>query len=253
MYRFLAVFVSVFAVLLFASPVFAAKNDEALSILSHLYVTNGQLPVNDIVIEYEEMSSDADAPMQLSSKDKLYFKKPVKIRVDSIMVDPGSVNDGKNLIIIRDGVNAWLYLSSGQYPVKKQLDEQASPFCLPFGLTHYPKDLEKEYMVEGKESVDGVGAVKVSITDSTAQQFVWIDTSRWVPLKFQSTTKDGNKETTKMTLYKNIGQTKDGRYFPMRLERYVDGRLTNLIVYKGLVVNAGLSDDLFSPLNKLLQ
>ncbi len=241
--------------LLMALPVYAAKNDQALMLISHLYITQGQLPVNDIVIEYEQMSSDGSATgMALSSKDKVYFKQPYKIRLDSILVDPGNVNDGKNLIIIRDGLNAWLYLSTGQYPVKKKLDEPSPPLCLPFGLTHYPQDRDKTYTIAGKESIDGVSATRVDIDSPSGEKTsVWIDTTRWVPLKQLITQKEKNKEVRKMVLYKEIGKTRDGRYFPMRLEKYIDNNLTSLILYKALQVNTGLEENLFAPLEKLLK
>lgn len=240
-------------ILLLYLPGFASQNDQALVYLNRLYCPKGQPPVSDIVVEYEEMSSDGRSAMSLSSKDKIYFKSPYKIRLDSILVDPGNVNDGKNLIIIRDGLNAWLYLSTGQYPVKKQLDQPSPPLCLPFGLTHYPQDLNKNYTVKGKETVDGVPAVRIDITGGDSKASVWIDTSKQVPVKQELVSKHKGKEVKKMVLYKNIGKTADGRFFPMRLEKYVNNDLTTLIVYKGLVVNAGLEDSLFTPLEKLLK
>ncbi len=247
-------FVFTFLFLCVCCPAFSAQGNDAVGIINHLYITSGQMPVNDIVIEYEEMTSDgSSSSMALSSKDKIYFKQPTKIRVDSIMVEPGGVNDGKNLIIIRDGLNAWLYLSTGQYPVKKKVDEPSPPLNLPFGLTHYNQDIDNVYKIEGKETVDGVSTTKISIDGSNGKSVVWVDTSRWVPLKLTVTRKIKDKENTKMVLYKEFGQTKDGRYFPMKLEKYNNGTMTALVIYKALVVNTGLDDNLFNPMEKFLK
>lgn len=253
----------VFAFILFSFtfPVFAQNNNkEAINILNKLYCPAGQLPVNDILIEYEQMDSSGKTAMSLGSKDKIYFKQPVKIRVDSILVDPGNVNDGKNLIVIRDGLNAWLYLSTGQYPVKKKLDEPSPPLNLPFGLTHYPEDLSRVYKVEGREKIEGVNAIKISFKDPQSNHVnsdVWIDTQRCVPLQFVSIhkVKSGDKERhiVKKVVYKEFGQTKDGRYFPMRLERYNGDDLSSLIVYKAIKVNSDLPDHLFEPMEKILK
>jgi hypothetical protein len=251
-------------------PVFAQNdNKEAITILNRLYCPAGQAPVNDIVIEYEQMDSSGKAAMSLGSKDKIYFKQPVKIRVDSVLVDPGNVNDGKNLIVIRDGINAWLYLSTGQYPVKKKLDEPSPPLNLPFGLTHYPEDLNRKYKIEGREKIEGVNALKISFKDPQNDHVntdVWIDTQRCVPVQFMSIhtvkyrIKKGTKEeqekerhSVKKVIYKDFGQTKDGRYFPMKLEKYIGDDLSTLIIYKGIKVNSDLQDHLFEPMEKILR
>ena len=252
-YAFLLIFFS------FTIPLFAQEANEAVSILSKLYCPSGQSPVNDILIEYEQMDSGGSAStMSLGSKDKIYFKNPAKIRVDSIMVDPGGVNDGKALIIIRDGLNAWLYLSTGQYPVKKKLDEPSPPLNLPFGLTRYPEDLDRKFKIEGRENIEGVNALKISITEPTGvRNDVWIDTQRNVPVQLISTkkikTKDSERLSVKKVIYKDFGKTKDGRYFPMKLEKYSNNDLVSLVIYKAIVVNTGLEDHLFEPMEKLLK
>ena len=39
----------------------------------------------------------------------------------------------------------------------------------------------------------------------------------------------------------------------MKLEKYTNGTMTELIVYKALVINTGINDDLFTPMEKFLK
>ncbi len=234
------------------SPVFAS--DDAKTILSRLYCPSGQMPVVDAVIELEDISSQDDSgKMSLASQDKIYFKKNCKIRIDIIIIDPGGQLDGKQMTIIRDGLNAFHYLSTGQYPVKKKVDEPSPPLNLLYGLASYPQDAAKTYKILGKENIEGVSAVKIGITGVDENSAVWVDVKRCVPLKLEIEQKDGDDKIKKTVIYKDIGMTKDGRYFPMKLEKYVNGKLASLIVYKALVVNTDLKDDLFSPMETILK
>ena len=61
-------------VFVFSIPVLAQNN--AKQILDRLYCPSGQMPVQDAVIELEEMSAEGSTgKMALASKDKIYFKK----------------------------------------------------------------------------------------------------------------------------------------------------------------------------------
>lgn len=232
---------------------FSAPPD-AKAILARLYCPSGQMPVSDAVIELEEMASQGETgKMALASKDKIYFKKNCKIRIDIVICDPGGQLDGRQMTIIRDGTNALHYLSTGQFPVKKKLDSPSPPLNIPFGLVSYPQDAAKQYRLVGTEVIAGVKTAKISISGESDETIVWIDVKRMVPMKMEKTIKDEKKSVKKSVVYKDIGMTKDGRYFPMKLEKYVDGNMTSLIVYKGLVVNTGLKDDLFTPMEKFLK
>lgn len=240
-----------FAILLAIPSAVTAQ--DARQMLNHLYINAGQMPISDFVIELEEMGSTGGSSMSLNSRDKMYFMAPNKIRVDAVISDPGGPLDGKNVILIRDGINAWQYLSTGQYPVKKKLDEPSPPLNIPFGIVRYPQDVDKKYSVAGKETVEGVQCTKILI-QGKEEITVWIDTNRWIPLKqlIKVPGKDG-KSTTKTALYKDIGTTKDGRYFPMKIEVYTDDALTRLVVFKGVAINAGIKETMFEPMEKFLK
>lgn len=239
-------------VFLFTVPVLAQNN--AKKILDRLYCPSGQMPVQDVVIELEEMSSEGSTgKMALSSKDKIYFKKNCRIRIDIIISDPGGQLDGRQMTIIRDGTHAFHYLSTGQYPVKKKLDIPSPPLNMLFGVMQYPQDAANTYSIVGTEVIDGVKAAKISIKNGKSEQFVWVDPKRLVPLKLEVDSKKGKDAVKKTVVYKDIGMTKDGRYIPMKLEKYTNGTMTELIVYKALVINSDINDDLFTPMEKFLK
>ena len=238
--------------ILSAGTAFAAP--DAKTIISKLYCPSSQMPVSDAVIELEEMVSQGDTgKMELASKDKIYFQKTCKLRVDIVISDPGGQLDGRQMTIIRDGSYAFHYLSTGQYPVKKKRDNPSAPLNIPFGLVTYPQDDSCTYAIAGTENIDGIQATKITITGGSNDKTVWIDTKRAVPVKLEVSAKDGKKNIKKTVVYKEIGMTKDGRYFPMKLEIYNDSSLSKLIVYKGLIVNSGIDDSIFKPMDKILK
>lgn len=240
------------ALIISAGSAFAAP--DAKTIIAKLYCPSGQMPVADAVIELEEMVSQGDTgKMDLASRDKIYFQKTCKIRVEAVISDPGGQLDGRQMTIIRDGKYAMQYLSTGQFPVKKRRDEPSAPLNIPFGLVSYPQEASDSYTVDGSENIDGVQALKIRISGGNGEKTVWIDTKRCVPLKLELTSQSGKKSVKKTVSYKDIGVTKDGRYFPMKIEVYVDSSLSKLIVYKGLVVNSGIDSSLFKPMDKILK
>ena len=239
-------------VFLFTVPVLAQNN--AKKILDRLYCPSGQMPVQDAVIELEEMSADGSTgKMSLSSKDKIYFKKNCRIRIDVVISDPGGQLDGRQMTIIRDGTHAFHYLSTGQYPVKKKLDIPSAPLNMLFGVMQYPQDAANTYSIVGTEVIDGVKTAKISIKNGSSEKTVWVDPKRLVPLKLELESQKGKDKVKKTVIYKEIGMTKDGRYIPMKLEKYTNGTLTELIVYKALVINTDINDDLFTPMEKFLK
>ncbi|MHC9542860.1 MAG: outer membrane lipoprotein carrier protein LolA [Vulcanimicrobiota bacterium] len=221
--------------------------------IERLYSVKGQKPVEDMVIELEEsvvsQGAGQDSPsMVLSGKDKIYFKSPHKLRIDSVISDPGGELDQTRMVIIRDGKSAWQYLSTGQFHVKWQPDEPSAPLNIPFGIVKYPQDSDKSYTITGTEKIDNVEATVIKITcptDAGEEITVWVDSSRQVPLKMFL--------RKKTVLYKEISKTKDGRFFPFRLEIMKDGVMDRVVIYKALAINAGLDETLFAPVKKYVK
>lgn len=252
--------------------VFSAE-DNARLIIDSLYQTEGTLPISDMIIELEmsaeTLNSDTGAKViEQTSKDKVYFKMPNKLRVDSTFIDPNGPWDGKYITIIRDGKNRWMYISNGQFPVKAEKDTPTPSNVVPFSLQKFAQDNENEYVLLGKEVVDGAMATIVSIinpNDPEIKITAWIDTAKKVPLKIvrykriEYKDKDDNDKKKKklinyQILYKNIKQLKDGRYMPTLIEVYTpDNKIEQILTYKKVSINVGLADSLFEPMKKMLQ
>lgn len=238
-----------------------AAGGDGRKCIENLYSVKGQKPVEDMVIELEEsvisQGAGQDSPsMVLSGKDKIYFKSPHKLRIDSVISDPGGGLDQTRMVIIRDGMNAWQYLSSGQYHVKRNPDEPSAPLNIPFGIVKYPRDSDKSYTVTGTEKIDNVQATVIKIicpTDAGEEITVWVDRSRQVPLKMFLRKKSDKGEESKTVLYKGISKTKDGRFFPFRLEIMRNGVMQRVVIYKALAINVGLDETLFAPVKKYVK
>lgn len=257
MSRYALVLVLLGFLIYFSAVSLKAADTDARQLIDHLYQTSGQMPINDLVIELEESyasGGQGSSSLTPAGKDKVYFKSPNKIRVDSVISDPGGTLDQKTMIIIRDGNMAMNYLANGQYPVKKKPDEPSAPLNIPFGIVHYRQDVDKNYTISGSESVDGVNATIVKIVSPTGpvfEQNVWIDKTRWVPVKMVVTVQGAkNDKIIKKVMYKDIGKTKDGRFFPMRIEVYQGEELNRVLVYKALAINSGIDEGLFAPMQK---
>lgn len=241
-----------------------ANNDEnARQLVEGLYTSPGTLPVNDMMIMLDVNSSDTryggEGILQPSSHDKIFFKRPSKIRVDSVLVDPGGAHDGQQVIIIRDGVNCWMYVSMGEYPVQRKADEPIPPSQLPFNIMQYPQDAARQYESAGQEAVDGVTTEVVRVLNPAYPGMiytVWIDPSRHVPLKVerQEPNQQGNPGQTDLTtvVYRDIRQMEDGRYMPFALDIYKNQQLVRVVVYKAMDINRGLEDSLFEPMSKFM-
>jgi len=260
--RILSTCVATVALLLLvvmAAGAYAAEVD-ARQLIDHLYLVGGHMPINDMVIELEENVASAEGQgsptLVPSGKDKIYFKSPNKLRIDIVTSDPGGALDQKNMVIIRDGKNAWQYLSTGQYPVKKKADEPSAPLNVPFGIVKYPQDIDKSYAISGTEAIDKIQTTVIKITNPTnptEETTVWIDKSRWVPLKLFTKKKGEKGEIKKTVFYKDISKTKDGRFFPFRLEVMVNDVLQRVMIYKAIAFNVGLDETLFTPMEKFVK
>jgi len=75
---------------------------------------------------------------------------------------------------------------------------------------------------------------------------VWIDKELLIPLKEEHVKQDNKGTEIKNTiLYKEPKQIPDGRWIPFRIERYEDDKMKAYILYKSVIINQGLSEDLF--------
>lgn len=241
-----------------------AREFTARQLIDHLYVVDGQLPVQTVIVEMDvskllAKEGGGTGNLESSSKDKIFFKKPGKVHIDSTLIDPGGPMDGKQVTIVRDGVNMWMFVSMGQYPVKKGADQPEPTSWLPFHLQVYPTDAQKEYTLIGKDRVDNVAADVVRIVDPSspkASVTVWVDRVRWVPLRKEIVrpgSKPGEANSGKRILYKDIRRLSDGRYFPFKIEIYEGDVLVSAGVYKAVAINEKLPDSLFEPMNKFLK
>jgi len=252
-------FIALCALTLLMTQFSFAANTDGRPLVDHLYITKGQMPIEDMIIELDESyaSSSAgqgSAVLVPSGKDKIYFKAPNKIRVDTVISDPGGALDRRASIIIRDGTTVWNYTSTGQYPVKKKQDEPSAPLNIPFNVVRYPQDVDKVYTIMGTEMVDEVNTTVVKITNNlnlSEEVNVWIDRTRNVPLKLTLKRKgDKGEDINKRVLYKDIRKTKDERFFPFKMEIYVNEKIQRVVVYTALAINCGVDPTLFAPMEK---
>ncbi|MFP4498489.1 MAG: outer membrane lipoprotein-sorting protein, partial [Vulcanimicrobiota bacterium] len=207
---------------------------------------------------YTPMEGKGETQLTLSSKDKIIFKKPNKLKIDSVIQDPGGSLDGKQVTIIRDGVQRWMYVSAGQYPVKKGPDEPYATLNLPPNIQIYPQESDRTFKVMGKEKIKNVDAIKIEITDESTKevQIIYVDPIKKVPLKMEIVTidpKNPEKKETRECYYKDFKKLKDGRWFPFVIEMKQEGKATRMVVYKALSVNVGIDEHLFEPMKKFVK
>ncbi len=248
--------------LVLTSNAFADNSNQGRRIIDSLYMSTGRLPINDMVADLEVFSpvdqKGGGTSLALASKDKLIFKKPNKLKLDIIINDPGGSLDGKQMTIIRDGVQCWQYVSAGQYPVKKIPDSPSATLSLPPNIQVYRQDADNTYTVVGKETLDKITATVVKISDKSSgeETKIWVDTKRWVPLKMEKKIPDskGKAEPQVKTVnYKEFKQLKDGRWFPFALEVQNNGVTDRVVVYKAISINVGVEDHLFEPMKKFVK
>lgn len=257
----------VLGLLALAAPACAqghAPDTAARHLIDHLYSISGQLPIQTLIVDLDVSGPinprEPHGNLRPASKDKIFFKRPNKLHVDSVIIDPGGPLDGKQLTIIRDGINAWMFISNGEYPVKKKADEPSPTLWLPFHMQVYAEDAGKQYaIITHGDKTFGTPAEVVKISqasDPKATTTVWIDTRRWVPLALEvvtPATKPGDPDTVKRVIYKDFRTLQDGRYFPFKLEIYTNGNLTSAGEYKAVGINANLPDSLFEPMNRFIK
>lgn len=241
--------------LVFLSTKISATDFNARQIIEHLYkVTPQQTPINDMVIEMEDLVPNVCGgcknpnQMLIWGKGKIYFKAPMKFRIEITVSDPGGPMDHKKAVIIRDGENVW----QQWYPLeKKKCSDRlvTIPHVIPFGIVYYPQDIEGNgYRIISSEEIEKVGTTVIAMTSPANPQeelSVWVDTSRWIPLKILHENK-GNQGNHKIeVLYKDIRKTKDGRFFPFKIEKYVNQALSGIVTYTSISFNVGLRNTVF--------
>lgn len=237
----------------FAGTAYAEpSNVKARQMVEQLYTPQGVMPIRDLVIELEcyNFSSETNS-FALGSKDKIYYKYPNKLRIDSIINDPGGPMDQKEAIIIRDGVNAWHYISMGQYPVKKALDIPSGTLNLPFNIQKYPIDANKNYTIKGKKVINGIETVEIYIEnpqDENDNKTVYIDTKRQVPLRLDALRISDKEKVLIRVDYSEIEKLSDGRWFPKKIDIFENDVHKKMRVYKGMQANCGLDDSMFDQM-----
>ncbi|MBQ7567521.1 hypothetical protein IJT17_01810 [bacterium] len=240
-----------------ANTAFAVTgNHQAKAIIDSLYGGNGLAPINDLIVEMDCTDSDSKTgQLMLSSKDKVYFKAPNKLRVDTIIQDPGGPLDQRQAIIIRDGVTMWHYLSTGQYPVKKKPDTPSPTNNLPFNIQRYPIDETKSYEFGQQRLIEGVQTREIIIKnpqDAKDERHIFVDTARRVPMLMEFTRHDGNNAQQVTVEYGSFNKLSDGRYFPFLIKIYHDGKLDKVRAFKGVTINVGLDDSFFNHMSGML-
>lgn len=235
-----------------SATLWAAPSVDGRQLVEQLYAPAGVMPLRDLVVELEcyDLSKESNQ-FVLGSTDKVYYKYPNKLRIDAVINDPGGSMDQKEAIIIRDGVNVWNYISMGQYPVKKALDQPSGTLNLPFYVQKYPIDASKKYTVKGKKEIDGVSTYEVLIEtpqDPNDTKTVFIDAQRRVPLRYDLTRISDKEKILVRVQYKEITKLPDGRFFPKKIEIFENDVNTKIRVYTGLQTNCGLDDSMFNQM-----
>lgn len=224
-------------------------------IIENLYMAQNFGKIKDMIIDLDCFApalkkQEAKDLMELFFTARVFFSAPNKIRTEKTLVDPQTQSD-LTVITIRDGV-----LESGhmrnQMMSKKEDDHHHSLF-LPFGIDIQPQDQYRNYTLVSAEQLSDRDVYVINITNEQDPEAkiltLWIDRERLIPLKEEYTLiqGEGEKETVKTTLYKNPWQLTDGRWMPLRIEKYENGKMTVYIVLKEVAINQGLDEDLFIP------
>lgn len=233
------------------------KNEQARQMFESLFTPPGQLPVQDLVAEGEELEAQGAAGhLAPSAKVKYFFKAPNYLRFDRVNVDPRQPLLGILKVTIRDG-DSYHIFATHNYPTKSGIDPQVAPDSIPFCLTRYKKDASREFYYLGPESWQNTTVHRVQIlnpADPNWTCIVWIDNQKRVPVQAEytgPTDKPGGKPSKKRVVWSDVRQLPDGRYFPYQAQIFVDEKLREMRVYKGVRINVGLDNSLFRVIPEL--
>ena len=234
----------------------SGRNEQARQMFESLFTPPGQLPVQDLVAEGEELEAEgAGGHLVPSAKAKFFFKAPNMLRFDRINVNPRKPFQGMLNVIIRDGDSYHIFLTQN-YPTKSGIDPQIAPDSLPFCLTRYKKDASREFYYLGSEAWKDITVHRVQIlnpADPNWTCIVWIDNQKRVPVQAEYTAaaEKGGKPSKKRVVGTDVRQRPDGRYWPYQAQIFVDEKLREMRVYKGVRINVGLDNSLFRVIPEL--
>jgi hypothetical protein len=235
----------------------SGKNEMARQLFEQLFTPAGMLPVQDLVAEGEELEAEGSGGHMVKAMSaKYFFKAPNMLRFDRVGVNKRAPLEGVMQVTVRDGDSFYIFVGHN-YPAKRGVDPQIPPDSLPFSLTRYRKDASREFYYLGTESWKDIQVHRIQIlnpADPGWTAVVWIDNQRRVPIQAEwtvSADKPGGKPGKKRTVWSDIRQLPDGRYFPYQSQIFMDDKLTSMKVYKGVRINVGLDSSLFRPIPEL--
>ena len=241
-----------------ALPDDSSKNEQARQLFESLFTPPGQLPVQDLVAEGEELEAEGVAGHLVQScRSKYFFKSPNMLRFDRVGTNPKKPFCNQLQVMIRDGDSYYIFVGHN-YPSKSGVDPQIAPDSLPFVLTRYKKDASREFYYLGSETWKDIAVHRIQIlnpADPGWTAVCWIDAQKRVPVQAEYTVlgPKGSKPGKKRVVWSDVRQLPDGRYFPYQAQIFEDEKLTSMRVYTGVRINVGLDNSLFRPIPELEQ
>jgi len=223
-------------------------------IINNLYMAGSLGKINDMTVDMEiygpPYSKDTDTskePFKRFANVKLSFLAPNKVRTEHTITMNGTsmdiyiirITDGR--IVRRTEICGW---------TKSEIDDHHHSSYLPFNIDTQPQDQYRKYSLLREEKLDGRDAYVITVDNEKDPHIkfltVWIDKELLIPLKEEHVKQDNKGTEIKNTiLYKEPKQIPDGRWIPFRIERYEDDKMKAYILYKSVIINQGLSEDLF--------
>ncbi len=222
-------------------------------IIKNLYMSENYGTIKDMIIELDCFApalkkQEAKDLMELFFTARVFFHSPNKFRTEKTMIDPDTETNF-SLYSIRDGRVETVYI--GNQMISKKEDDHHHSLFLPFGIDIQPQDQYRNYTLVSAEQFSDRDVYVINITNEQDPEAkistIFIDRERFIPLKEEYRVTEGEKETVKTTLYKNPWQLPDGRWMPLRIEKYENGKMTCYVVLKEISINDGLDEDLFVP------
>jgi outer membrane lipoprotein-sorting protein len=241
-----------------AVPEDTSRNEQARQLFESLFTPPGQLPVQDLVAEGEELDAEGAAGHLIqTARTKYFFKAPNMLRFDRLGTNPKKPFQNQLHVTIRDGDSYYIFVGHN-YPSKTGVDPQIAPDSLPFCLTRYKKDASREFYYLGSEAWKDITVHRIQIlnpADPGWTAVCWIDSQKRVPVQAEYTVvaAKGAKPGKKRVVWSDVRQLPDGRYFPYQVQIFEDEKLTSMRVYKGVRINVGLDGSLFRPIPELEQ
>lgn len=233
------------------------KNEQARQLFESLFTPPGQLPVQDLVAEGEELDAEgAGGHLIQTARSKYFFKSPNMLRFDRVGTNPKKPFQNQLHVTIRDGDSYYIFVGHN-YPSKTGVDPQIAPDSVPFVLTRYKKDASREFYYLGVEAWKDIQVHRIQIlnpADPNWTAVCWIDGQKRVPVQAEYSVAGPDKKTSKKrVVWSDVRQLPDGRYFPYQTQIFENEKLTSMRVYKGVRINVGLDTSLFRPIPELEQ